>query len=100
MKNIAQPAGAPTVEALKKAMATAERNAQKARRNFEAKLAAYEDGVKKLSDKLGIAELLAAAKVARFQYKMRRVEYKLAKLKWKTAKKSAVKPEKPLTPPS
>ena len=88
----------PATDALHKKVVAAEKSTQKAWADYEKKSEAYEEGLKQQSDKITLLGLLAAAKIAKFTYKIKRTEHKLAKANWKVAskadKKSAEKPVK------
>lgn len=87
-----------TTEALHRKAVAAEKSAERALTDFETQNAAYEEALKKPTDKATLRELRASAKIAKLTYKIRRIEHKLAKAQWKIAVKSDKKTtaEKPV----
>lgn len=87
----------PDTDALHKKLVAAEKGMETARTVYEQKSAAYEAGLKQHLDKITLLGLLASAKIAKLNIKIKRLEYKLAKTTWKAAvkadKKAAEKQE-------
>lgn len=69
----------------------AKKAAERAHAGYEKKAAAYLNAQQEETDKAAVFQLAAAAKIARFTYKIKRIESKLAKLELKTAKKALKK---------
>lgn len=92
-KDKKQSKGAPKVktpdtDALHKKLVAAEKSVETARAAYEQKSAAYEAGLKQHADKITLLGLLASAKIAKLNIKIKRLEYKLAKATWKAAVKT------------
>lgn len=83
----------PAANTLQNKVTTTEKSVQKAWTDYEKKNAAYEDALNHESDKITLAGLQAAAKIARFVYKIKRVEHKLAKVDLKALLKANKKAE-------
>lgn len=81
----------PDADTLHKKMAAAEKNVETARTACEQKSAAYETGLKQHADKITLLGLLASAKIAKLNLKIKRLEFKLARATWKAAVKSEKK---------
>jgi hypothetical protein len=77
-----------TTEALHKKAVAAEKSAERALTDYEAKNAAYDEALKHPTDKATLRELRASAKIAKLTHRIRRIEYKLAKSQWKSAAKA------------
>lgn len=69
----------------------AKKAAERAHAGYEKKAAAYLKAHEEETDKTTVFQLAAAAKIARFTYKIKRIESKLAKIELKTAKKALKK---------
>lgn len=78
----------PDTDALHKKLVAAEKSVETARAAYEQKSAAYEAGLKQHADKITMLGLLAAAKIAKLNIKIKRLEHKLAKATWKAAVKT------------
>lgn len=78
----------PDTLALHKKLMAAEKSVETARAACEQKSAAYEDGLKQHADKITLLGLLASARIAKLNIKIKRLEYKLARATWKAAVKA------------
>ncbi len=74
--------------ALHKKLEAAEKNVETARAVYEQKSAACEAGLKQHLDKITLLGLLASARIAKLNIKIKRLEYKLARATWKAAMKA------------
>lgn len=83
----------PAADTLQNKVAATEKSVQKAWTDYEKKNTAYEDALNQQSDKITLAGLRAATKIARFVYKIKRVEHKLAKVDLKALVKATKKAE-------
>jgi hypothetical protein len=90
---VSPASSSPAANALQNKVTTTEKSVQKAWTDYEKKNAAYEDAFNLQADKITLAGLWAAAKIARFVHKIKRVEYKMAKVNLKDFVKSAKKAE-------
>lgn len=78
----------PDTDVLHKKLVAADKGMEAARTVYEQKSAAYEAGLKQHLDKITLLGLLASAKIAKLNIKIKRLEYKLAKASWKAAVKA------------
>lgn len=85
-------------DGLYKTLVNSEKNAKKARTDYEKKRQTFDEALKTDADKLTLHTLWSAVKIAKYTYKIKRVEFKLAKLTWKTATKADKKTAKPVAP--
>lgn len=81
----------PPTGTLQSKASTAEKSVEKAWEAYKKKEAAYDEASKESGDKMGLKRLLAAAKIARFTYKIKVVEHKLAKAILKATNKAGKK---------
>ncbi|GEM_PF-1300835 len=77
----------PAAKALQIELTTAEAQVEKAWEAYKQKMAEYENALKQNAEKISLKRLLAAAKIAKFTYKIKSIEHKLAKASWKAETK-------------
>ncbi len=77
----------PAAKALQLKVSSAEAQVEKTWEAYKQQAAEYEEAVKQNAEKINLKRLLAAAKIAKFTYKIKCIEYKLAKANLKAASK-------------
>jgi len=90
----------PPKNTLQLKVTSTEKGAEKAWEAYKKKAAIYEDALKQHVEKLPLKTLLAAAKIAKYTYKIKNLEHKLAKLHCKAASKASKKKVEPVEEPT
>lgn len=78
-------------DTLQSKVAAAAKSVENALESYKKKDAAWEHAWKEQGDKMELKRLLAAAKIAKFTYKIKVIEHKLAKANLKAANKASKK---------